>query len=60
MQKEDREYCVNVVYSMVHTMCVEASSKKEAEEKAIEQFPEETDLMDDEIDEILMARAVEI
>ena len=54
-----KEYAVNVVYTMIHTMYVEASSKEEAEAKAMEDFHNETDLTDDEIDEVLRARVVE-
>ena len=57
--KKTKEYTVNVVYTMVHTMVVEASSKEEAEAQAMENFHNETDFMDDEIDEVLRARVVE-
>lgn len=58
-KKEYKEYTVNVVYTMIHTMYVEASSKREAEAQAMEDFHNETDFMDDEIDEVLRARVVE-
>ena len=48
-----------MVYTMIHTMYVEASSKGEAEAQAMENFHNEADFSDDEIDEVLKARVVE-
>ena len=53
-----KTYTVNVVYTMVHTMHVEAESAEEAKTKAMETFCDETDLMDDEIDSVDHANIV--
>jgi len=56
--KELKEYVVNVVYSMVHTMYVEAESAEEAKEKAIENFSDEEDWMDDGLNAVEYAHIV--
>lgn len=53
-----KEYRVNVVYSMVHTMYVEADSPTEARALAMNRFSGEPDLSDDEIDDVLRADVV--
>lgn len=53
-----KEYRVNVVYSMVHTMYVEADSPSEARALAMEKFCDEPDFSDDEIDEVMRASVV--
>lgn len=60
MTKEpnQKEYQVNVVYSMIHTMWVTAESAEEAKDIAREKFCEEPDFSDDEIDEVLSASIV--
>lgn len=47
-----KEYCVNVVYTMVHTMWVEAESEEEAKNAALGKFGDEPDFSDDEIDSV--------
>lgn len=62
MKKEElKEYAVNVVYKMIHTVYVTASSKREAKEAAIEAFTEgmEEDFSGDEMDGIDHASVVD-
>lgn len=53
-----KEYKVNVVYTMVHTMYVNADSPTEARALAMNRFSGEPDLSDDEIDDVLRADVV--
>lgn len=53
-----KEYKVNVVYTMVHTMYVNADSPTEARALAMNRFSGEPDLSDDEIDNVLRADVV--
>lgn len=53
-----KEYQVNVVYTMVHTMWVTADDAEDAKDKAMAQFCDEPDFSDDEIDEVLHANIV--
>lgn len=55
-----KTYTVNVVYSMVHTMYVDAESAEEAKTKAMETFCDEPDFSDDEIDEVMRANVVAV
>lgn len=55
-----KEYMVNVVYSMVHTMYVEADSPSEARALAMDKFSGEPDFSDDEIDNVLHADVVSV
>ena len=56
--KKKKEYCVNVVYTMVHTMWVEAESEEEAKNAALDKFVDEPDFSDDEIDSVDDAHVV--
>lgn len=60
-REEPKEYAVNVVYRMIHTVYVTASSKREAKEAAIEAFTEgmEEDFSGDTMDGIDCARVVD-
>jgi len=53
-----KTYTVNVVYTMVHTMYVEADSPSDAMTLAVDRFSGEPDLSDDEIDDVLRADVV--
>ena len=55
-----KTYTVNVVYSMVHTMYVEADSPSRARALAMDRFSGEPDLSDDEIGDVLHADVVSV
>ena len=54
-----KTYRVQVSYRVTHLMYVDAENKEEAEKTAINDFPQEEDLDDDEIETIEGAVAIE-
>ena len=54
-----KTYLVQVSYRVTHVMYVEAENKEEAEKTAINEFPQEENLDDDEIETIEGAVAID-